>query len=283
MLCSPVLAVLSSRRRQPQELLKGPGLAVMGRGLHLAVPIPVHLPTGLIPAALAGSAQPSSLPGRSGMVDRATARSVRSSRLTLMWTLDRLEGYTPGAPDKGLASRSVRHHWISRLSARTLRDKLLSMGLSIGKLPRNGRMRVVVVAILLATAIAVTAQNNRLRDNFDEDTGLFRPIPESENDVRIVTTDTVPGMTCKAVSAEDSQFPVMVLPSSGLLGERFLSDGTIRGMKTMRRAAVARDANAIIGFRTDVYMTREENPRVLLYGTLAHCEPPLPPFVGASP
>ena len=144
-------------------------------------------------------------------------------------------------------------------------------------------MRVVVVAILLATAIAVTAQNNRLRDNFDEDTGLFRPIPESENDVRIVTTDTVPGMTCKAVSAEDSQFPVMVLPSSGLLGERFLSDGTIRGMKTMRRAAVARDANAIIGFRTDVYMTREENPRVLLYGTLAHCEPPLPPFVGASP
>ena len=79
-------------------------------------------------------------------------------------------------------------------------------------------------------------------------------------------------MTCKAVSAEDSQFPVMVLPSSGLMGERLLSDGTIRGMKTMRRAAVAAGANAIVGFRTDVYMTREENPRVLLYGTLAHCQ-----------
>ncbi len=43
-------------------------------------------------------------------------------------------------------------------------------------------------------------------------------------------------------------------------------------MKTMREAAAAKGANAILGFRTDVFMTREDNPRVLLYGTLAHCE-----------
>ena len=135
-----------------------------------------------------------------------------------------------------------------------------------------GRGRLLIVAALLATAMAVTAQNNRLRDNVDEDTGLFRPIPRAEADIRIVTTDSVPGMTCRTVAAEDSQFPLMVLPTSGLLGERLLADGTIRGMNTMREAAAKKGANAIVGFRTDVYMTREENPLVLLYGTLALCE-----------
>ena len=146
------------------------------------------------------------------------------------------------------------------------------MNKSLVKLPGKRHTLLILVVILLGTAIAVMAQSNRLGDNFDVVTGLFRPVPESENDVRIVTTDTVPGMACRAVSAGNSQFPVMVLPSSGLMGERLLSDGTIRGMKTMRKAAASSGANAIIGFRTDVYMTREENPRVLLYGTLAHCE-----------
>ncbi len=98
------------------------------------------------------------------------------------------------------------------------------MNRSLVELPANGLTLATVVAILLGTAIVVTAQNNRLSDNFDMDTGLLRPIPESEDDVRIVTTDTVPGMTCRAVSAENSQFPVMVLPTSGLFGERLLSD-----------------------------------------------------------
>ncbi len=146
------------------------------------------------------------------------------------------------------------------------------MTCALDRLLKMGRGRLLIVAALLATAMAVTAQNNRLRDNFDEDTGLFRPIPRAGAGIRIVTTDSVPGMTCSAVAADDSQFPVMVVPTSGLRGERLLADRTIRGMKTMREAAAKKGANAIVGLRTDVYMTREENPLVLLYGTLARCE-----------
>ena len=64
----------------------------------------------------------------------------------------------------------------------------------------------------------------------------------------------------------------MVLPTSGTLGGRTLADGAIRGMKTLREAAVEAGANAILGLRSGPFLTRSGNPRILLYGTLANCE-----------
>ena len=64
----------------------------------------------------------------------------------------------------------------------------------------------------------------------------------------------------------------MVLPTSGTLGSRTLADGAIRGMKTLREAAVEAGANAVLGLRSAPYITRNGNPRMFLYGTLSRCE-----------
>ena len=71
---------------------------------------------------------------------------------------------------------------------------------------------------------------------------------------------------------EAGQVPVMVLPTSGALGGRTLADGAIRGMKSLRQAAVEAGANSVVGLRTAPYITRNGNPRIFVYGTLANCE-----------
>ena len=128
---------------------------------------------------------------------------------------------------------------------------------------------------LLLTALAAasaTAQETNLKGNYDTKSGLITPALESGIDVQIATTDTIPGKTCTALEGSEAQFPVMVLPTSGTLGSRTLADGAIRGMKTLREAAVEAGANAVLGLRSAPYITRNGNPRIFLYGTVAHCE-----------
>ena len=116
------------------------------------------------------------------------------------------------------------------------------------------------------------AQQSDLKGNYDQKSGLITPAVESGIEVQVVTTDTVPGKQCTAVSGSEGHFPVMVLPTSGTLGGRTLADGAIRGMKTFREAAVEAGANAVLGLRSSPYITRNGNPRMFLYGTLALCE-----------
>ena len=130
----------------------------------------------------------------------------------------------------------------------------------------------ILLAACLATALPIAAQQNDLRGNYDTKSGLITPAIESGIDVHIVTTDTVPGKKCTALDGPAAQFPVMVLPTSGTLGGRTLADGAIRGMKTLREAAVEAGANAILGLRSGPFITRNGNPRIFLYGTLANCE-----------
>ena len=64
----------------------------------------------------------------------------------------------------------------------------------------------------------------------------------------------------------------MVLTTSGSLGSRTLADGATHGMPTHREAAEKAGVNAILGLRIGPYITRNGNPRLFVYGTLAHCE-----------
>ena len=50
--------------------------------------------------------------------------------------------------------------------------------------------------------------------------------------MQIVTTETEPGRKCAALSGPEVQFPVMVLPTSGIFGVTTIANGAIRGMKT---------------------------------------------------
>lgn len=99
---------------------------------------------------------------------------------------------------------------------------------------------------------------------------MVTPAGEAGIEVQIVTADTVAGKRCPALSVQQSLFPVRVLMRSK--GE---TDGAIRGMKTLRAAAVAAWANTILGLTTAPYINRIGNPRTFLYVTLAsslmHC------------
>ncbi len=108
-----------------------------------------------------------------------------------------------------------------------------------------------------------------LKGNYNTKSGLITPALESESDVQVVTTETVPGRKCTALSGPETQFPAIVLPTSGALAGRTLADGLIREMKTLRGAAVEAGANAVVGLRSSPYITRNGNPRMILYGTLA--------------
>ena len=128
---------------------------------------------------------------------------------------------------------------------------------------------LAAVALLIAATAPATPQARDLRGNYNPKSGLITVSIESGIDIKVVTTDAVPGKKCEAL---DTQFPVMVLPTSGALGGRTLADGAIRGMKSLRQAAVEAGANSVVGLRTAPYITRNGNPRMFVYGTLANCE-----------
>ena len=128
---------------------------------------------------------------------------------------------------------------------------------------------LAAVALLMAVAAPATPQAGDLRGNYNPKSGLITVSIESGIDIKVVTTDAVPGKKCEAL---ETQFPVMVLPTSGALGGRTLADGAIRGMKSLRQAAVEAGANSVVGLRTAPYSTRNGNPRMFVYGTLANCE-----------
>ena len=128
---------------------------------------------------------------------------------------------------------------------------------------------LAAVALLMAAAAPATPQADDLRGNYNPKSGLITVSIESGIDIKVVTTDAVPGKKCEALA---TQFPVMVLPTSGSLGGRTLADGAIRGMKSLRQAAVEAGANSVVGLRTAPYITRNGNPRIFVYGTLANCE-----------
>ena len=103
----------------------------------------------------------------------------------------------------------------------------------------------MVAAAYLVVALLLAAQQSNLKSNYDTKSGLITPALESEIDVQVVTTDSVPGKQCRAIPGLDGYFPLMVLPTSGALGNRPLADGAIRGMETLREAAVKAGANAV--------------------------------------
>lgn len=135
---------------------------------------------------------------------------------------------------------------------------------------------LVAVGVLMVVdrivSVPVAAQQSDLKGNYNQRSGLITPALESGIDVQVVTTDTVPGKQCTALAGSEGYFPLMVLPTSGALGGRTLADGAIRGMKTLREAAIEAGANAVLGLRSSPYITRNGNPRMFLYGTLAVCE-----------
>lgn len=120
----------------------------------------------------------------------------------------------------------------------------------------------------------VQAQQSTVRGAYNGRSGLISVTVESDDEIMVVTTDTVPGKQCQALGGPQAQFPVMVLPTAGTIGRRELWDGTIRGLRTLRETAARAGANAVLGLRTSPFSTRdpEENPRLLIYGTLAKCE-----------
>ena len=129
-----------------------------------------------------------------------------------------------------------------------------------------------VLAVLLAPPFSALSQSREVRAQYDDESGLISATVQSETDVKIVTTDGIAGRTCEVLSGPNAQFPAMVLPTTGALGLRELHDGVIRGMIALREAAQAAGANAVLGLRMSPFMTREENPRMFVYGTLAKCE-----------
>ena len=74
--------------------------------------------------------------------------------------------------------------------------------------------------------------------NYETKSGLITPALESWIEVQVVTTDGLPGKKCTALAGSEGYFPVMVLPTSGTCGGRTFAEGAIRGVKTLREAAV---------------------------------------------
>ena len=134
------------------------------------------------------------------------------------------------------------------------------------------RPTLPLAAACLAAALPVAAQQSDPKGNYDTKSGLIRPAVESGIEVQVVTTDSIPGKRCEALAGSEGYFPVMVLPISFTHESRALADGAIRGMKTLREAAVEAGANAVLGLRSSPYAARNGNPRMFLYGTLAVCE-----------
>ena len=145
-------------------------------------------------------------------------------------------------------------------------------GARLGGMTLTTPKSLFLAGAALAVALPLAAQQSDLKGNYDTKSGLITPALESGIDVQVVTTDSVPGKKCEALAGSEGYFPVMVLPTSGSLGGRTLADGAIRGMKTLREAAIEAGANAVLGLRSSPYVTRNGNPRMFLYGTLAVCE-----------
>ena len=104
---------------------------------------------------------------------------------------------------------------------------------------------LVAVGVLLVlggtfgpAAETAEAQESSPDGAYDEQSGLITP-STSGSDVRIVTTDMVPGQSCVALDSD---------------------------------AAAGAGANAVLGLRTATFVNRQGNPRLFLYGTLALCE-----------
>ncbi len=128
------------------------------------------------------------------------------------------------------------------------------------------------LALAVALAIPCLAAQSPPRE-YDRATGLVTLIPSPQGrDVRVVTTQTPPGMKCEPADGERGFLPVMVLPPRDMLTSRTLAVDTIRGIKTLRAAAKAAGANAVVGFRSETHVTGSGYPRAFLYGTLARCE-----------
>lgn len=125
----------------------------------------------------------------------------------------------------------------------------------------------LLAAAALAAGMPTEAQTIALNEIYDPKDGLITLQAEPGQDLEIVTTETVPGKACKSVGAA---FPVIALPAAATI--RNGAEGAARGARAMSKAAAAAGANAIIGFRTSTFITRNGNPRLLMYGTLASCE-----------
>ena len=106
-----------------------------------------------------------------------------------------------------------------------------------------------------------------MKEIYESKDGLITLQAEPGQEVEVVTTETVPGKACKSVGAP---FPVIALPAAATI--RNGAEAAARGARAMRRAAAEAGANAIVGFRTSTFGTRNGNPRLLMYGTLARCE-----------
>lgn len=126
-------------------------------------------------------------------------------------------------------------------------------------------MLLPLAAATVAAATPAAAQTVPLKEIYKD--GLIDLQADPGPPIEVVTTETVPGKRCKSVGA---QFPVIALPASASL--RNGADAAVRGARVMREAAADAGANAILGFRTSTFVTRNGNPRLFMYGTLALCE-----------
>ena len=128
----------------------------------------------------------------------------------------------------------------------------------------------LAAAALLAASV-VSAHAADLKGSYESKSGKIVPPPDEAANVEIVTTDTVPGKNCESVGA---QFPAMALPKAlaNIQAMKNIADAAVRATLTIREAAVAAGANAVVGFRTSTFVGGNGGPRLLAYGTLAHCE-----------
>ena len=171
--------------------------------------------------------------------------------------------------------------WVGLAASRGrvfIRSQYETWAMHIGARARLGGMTLTIPKPLflagagLAAVLLLPAQESNLKGNHNTKSGLITPALQSGIDVQVVTTDSVPGKKCEALAGSEGYIPVMVLPISGSLGGRTLAASAVRGMKTLREAAIEAGANAVLGLRTSPYVTRNGNPRMFLYGTLAVCE-----------
>ena len=120
----------------------------------------------------------------------------------------------------------------------------------------------LLLAACLTASLPLAAQPNDLKGDYDTKTGLITPRLSPESMSMSSRRKRSRAKKCTALTGPKAQFPVMVLPTSGTLGGRTLADGAIRGMKTLREAAVEAGANAILGLRSGPFLTRNGNPRI---------------------
>ncbi len=111
-----------------------------------------------------------------------------------------------------------------------------------------------------------------LQGNYYTKTGLITPALESGIDIRNVATETAPGKECAALEGLESQFPSWCRRGRARRAAGPSPTGPSRQEDPSRGRSRGGCQRGVLGLRSNPSATRNGNPRMFLYGTLARCE-----------